>query len=258
MKSITPHKESLMKCLTQLDTITLDEMDQVKLMDRLDTKYWFNSTGLVQVLERVKNDYYILTIDNQLMMPYASTYFDTTRDALYTAHHNGKLNRYKVRRRTYLISGISYLEVKFKSNKGRTVKRRFKTEQQAMELSPIEKEFIAKETPLSVEDLQVSLDNRFQRIMLVNKNFNERCTIDLNLQYSYDEREVMLGDLVIVEIKSERGGGLSPIALALRDLRFKSAGFSKYCVGRTMTDPGVKQNAFKNKLRKINKIIVGG
>lgn len=258
MKSMNSHKEALVKCLSELDPIALDEMDQVKLMDRIDTKYWFHSTSLVEVLERVKNDYYILTIEGLKMLPYASTYFDTEGDALYTAHHNGKLNRYKVRRRTYVVSGISYLEVKFKSNKGRTVKRRFKTEQKEMELSQIEKDFILKETPLPAEDLQVSLDNRFQRIMLVNKNFSERCTIDLNLQFKNDLNDVLLDDLVIVEIKSQRGGSLSALALALRDLRLKSAGFSKYCVGRSMTDPGVKQNAFKNKLRRINKIIEGG
>ena len=42
-------------------------------------------------------------------------------------HQNKKLNRYKIRQREYLISDISFFEIKFKSNKGRTIKKRIKT-----------------------------------------------------------------------------------------------------------------------------------
>ena len=39
-------------------------------------------------------------------------------------HHNGKLNRYKIRFRDYINTKNSFLEVKFKTNKGETIKSR--------------------------------------------------------------------------------------------------------------------------------------
>ncbi len=61
--------------------------------------------------------------------------------------------------------------------------------------------------------------------------------------------------MVIVEIKSEGNSEISALKLALRDHRLKTAGFSKYCIGRTVTDGELKRNAFKNKIRKIEKVI---
>ena len=45
---------------------------------------------------------------------------------LYHDHHNGKLNRYKVRRRRYIDTDTEFLEVKLKNNKKRTIKSRIK------------------------------------------------------------------------------------------------------------------------------------
>ena len=104
------------------DPIRLDEMNEVKLMNRVDRKYWFHLDRLENLLHSIKNDYFILNIDGQSILPYATSYFDTTQNNMYTSHVNGKLNRYKVRRRTYVSTGISFLEVKFKSNKGKTIK----------------------------------------------------------------------------------------------------------------------------------------
>ncbi len=241
--------------LKPFQTIQLHEMEQVKLMNRTDKKFWFHLYDIQQILDAVKDDYLVLAIDGESLLPYATTYFDTNENEMFANHHNGKLNRYKVRKRSYVNSGISFLEIKFKSNKGRTIKKRIPITENGTHFSEEEALFLENTSPYSKNDLKPSLLNNFSRITLVNKNFKERCTIDLNLHFKFKEKELELNEMVIVEIKSEGNSSLSPLALALRDHRIKTSGFSKYCVGRTITDLSLKRNYFKQKIRSIEKML---
>jgi hypothetical protein len=230
-------------------------MSQVKLMNRSDHKFWFSYELLHDMLRCIKNDYYILSINNQVLLPYKTTYYDTLKNDMYVAHHNGKLNRYKIRRRSYIINDISFLEVKFKNNKGRTIKNRIQTNTSNHHFSKKEAEFIREYSPFTCEELTPSLQNKFNRITLVAKNFNERCTIDTNLLFELSESKVDLNNLVVLEIKSDGRLDNSPFENTLKDYRIRSSGFSKYCIGRTIIDPYVKKNAFKKKLRSIEKVL---
>lgn len=237
------------------DSIQLEEMNQVKLMNRTDTKYWFHYKRLQQILKDIKDDYFILEINNESHLPYKTTYYDTPKNNMFSEHHNGKLNRYKVRRRSYVSSGISFLEVKFKNNKGRTIKKRISSEFGNTLFTVQENEFLNQHIPFNPNELSPSLINNFSRLTLVNKNFKERCTIDLNLRFESGDKIIALDDLVIVEIKAEGKSTNSPLAIALREQRIKSSGFSKYCVGCTVTNAVLKRNAFKRKIRSIEKTI---
>ncbi len=239
----------------QFDSIQLEEMDQVKLMNRTDTKYWFHRDHLPKVFSQIENDYLVLKIDNVSEMPYATTYYDTIDSNMFIAHHNGKLNRYKVRRRSYVSTGVSFLEVKFKSNKGRTIKKRIAAEYGNTLFNEQERLFLEHHLPFSPIELYPCLFNKFSRVTLVNKNFKERCTIDLDLHFQNNNKVSKLDNLVIVEIKSDGKSGGSPLAIALREQRIKSSGFSKYCIGSTLTDASLKRNAFKGKIRNIEKTI---
>ena len=48
--------------LDDLQTISLDELDKVKLLDRKDTKFVFNQNQLPSILEKIKPYYRILEI----------------------------------------------------------------------------------------------------------------------------------------------------------------------------------------------------
>lgn len=248
-------QENKFDYLKTFSSIGLDAMQQVKFMSRLDTKYYFHKHVLRELLESIKPYYYILSINNDLILPYQTIYYDTLEDKMFTAHHNGKLNRYKIRRRSYVNSKLSFLEVKFKTNKGRTIKERISTSFNNMQFNAEEAVFLSSHTPFKIDELRPSLINNFSRITLINKNFSERCTIDLHLNFKGNNAPVELDELVIVEIKSEGNAPLSPLSKALRDKRIKVTGFSKYCVGRSYTDFSVKTNAFKAKLRNIQKLI---
>ncbi|PLX02341.1 MAG: hypothetical protein C0595_11040 [Marinilabiliales bacterium] len=242
-----------MQITKSFSSISLDQMDKVKLMNRIDRKYWFNASSLQTVLEEIKNDYYILEISGETAMPYSTIYFDTPENSMFIAHHNGKLNRYKIRKRNYVISDMGFLEIKFKNNKGRTIKRRIPTNNFKSEFSEQEKHFIKQSTPFIADYLNLSLHNKFTRITLVNKNLKERCTIDLNLEFTFKNKHLILNDLAVVEIKADGRSKNSALSLAMRDFRLKASGFSKYCIGKSIVDTEVKRNAFKAKLRYIEK-----
>ncbi len=233
--------------------ILLKQMDQVQLMNRTDRKYWFNREKLQPILNEVADDYFILEVENDNQIRYATRYFDTSNNEMFISHHNGKLNRYKIRKRTYEQSGCSFLEVKFKTNKGRTLKKRIPTETPSGINSLDEIDFLKTNSPYQISKLHEVLVNHFTRITLVNKNLRERCTIDFDLSFESDEQEAALGDLAIVEVKTDNSDKLTPIEIAMRNHNIKSSGFSKYCVGCLLTKKGLKKNAFKEKLRKIEK-----
>ena len=238
----------------QFTNIRLEDMEKVKLMSRTDRKFSFHFEHLQELLRSISDRYYVLEIEGKNEMLYATTYYDTTINKMYTSHHNGKLNRYKIRHRSYISSALSFLEIKFKNNKGKTIKKRIPADFNNPGFTTEEREFVKNNTPFCCEDLKTSLVNEFSRITLVNKNFNERCTIDSNLTYMNDKECISLKNLVVIELKSGDRTLASPLALALRKHRIKTSGFSKYCIGKTLTDTNIKRNAFKKKVRKLEKI----
>ncbi len=233
------------------DPIHIDQMNNVKLMDRTDTKYCVELNQLQDILNEISSDYYALSIENKNQLKYATTYYDTYSRHMYGNHHRGKLNRYKIRKRTYLISDLSFLEIKFKSNKGRTIKNRIEIPQKFQFLTQDEQTFIAENTPYKTHQLYPVLNNNFTRLTLVNKELKERCTIDFNLRFFNDDRLVKLDDLVIVEIKTEKRSENSSLINALRKRKILAGGFSKYCIGLSFIEDSIKKNAFKPKLRAI-------
>ncbi len=106
--------------LDRFPPITLDEMDGVKLQDRVDTKYVFGLATLPAVLDEMLPHYRLLEVDGVRGSHYRSLYFDTPGLRDYRDHHNGRTLRRKVRFREYLGSGLCYLEVKRKTGSGRT------------------------------------------------------------------------------------------------------------------------------------------
>ncbi len=240
--------------IDRMQAISLQEMDSVKLMNRTDRKYWFSASLLADLLGCVAEDYYILELNEQRNMPYSTIYYDTAQDEMYNNHHRGKLNRYKIRRRNYISSEVSFLEVKFKSNKGRTIKVRQRSDFNNTDFDPQEAEFIRGNSPYASCELKKVLENGFRRLMLVSKGMDERCTIDSQLRFVSEGVEMSLEDLVIVEVKSD-GRSKSAIVDALKKMRLKPSGFSKYCVGRSFLDAKLYRNNFKRKHRDIDKKI---
>src|SRR6185369_14319183 len=118
--------ENIKKLLNTFEPITLSEMSDKMLMSRVDTKYVFPQSELPLFLEQIKDDYRVLDVNNVRMSRYESLYFDTENLDLFHKHHRGRSNRHKIRYRKYVESDLNFFEIKFKNNKGRTIKNRVK------------------------------------------------------------------------------------------------------------------------------------
>lgn len=254
------YDERILDLLKELKPITLDEMSSIKLMNRLDTKYVTTKAKLCQLLELVKGKYYVQETNGDLISPYRTTYFDTPDHAMYMQHHSGHCNRKKVRVRTYLSSGdLTFLEVKNKNNHGRTKKKRVRVG--GLDTFRDEEgtgEFVAKYSFFQLENLQEMVQNHFDRVTLVNYGKTERLTIDFNVRFHNYEtgNDSNTGQLVIIELKRD-GNVFSPICNLLRDLHIHPSGFSKYCIGTVLTNPGIKHNNFKMRVRYVSHFVTG-
>ena len=239
--------------LSSFDKISLDEMNGVSLMKRVDTKFILSESQLLKVFSKIQKDYKVLEIDNERLMQYSTLYFDTQNKKCFKEHHNGKLNRYKIRMRKYLVSDLCFLEVKKKNNLGVTNKTRRQIKDFETILSSGSKEFIYNS---QINDLllEPALYNNFNRITLVNKNYPERVTIDTNLSFKSADKEKIFDNLVVIEIKQEGKRLNTVMNKALKLMSILPTNFSKYCLGITNTFDNIKSNRFKEINLKINKL----
>ncbi|MBQ9357069.1 MAG: polyphosphate polymerase domain-containing protein [Prevotella sp.] len=241
--------------LMQMTPITLEEMSGVKLMNRIDTKFVTTMPRLVQLLSMAREDYFVQDIGGERNMLYDTTYFDTSDFDMYKEHQRGHAGRQKLRFRTYVSSNLQFLEIKTKNNRGRTKKKRIEVGD--MDLTDTAKrDFIAQKLKYDVDTLVPHTHNYFRRITLVNRQKTERLTIDTQLQFNnlVTGKSLDMGPLVIVELKRD-GLVSSPVLGMLLNLRIHPHGFSKYCMGAALTNPGLPVNRFKQKLRDVERIL---
>jgi len=248
--------DEIEKLAEAMPPISLAEMGEVKLMNRTDCKYVTDIVTLRVLLQRTRTSYYTQEVAGQRVSPYATTYWDDEKLHMYRQHQTGHVPRRKVRVRTYLASHLSFLEVKNKDNHGRTHKERVKVPSlEAVENEHTGQDFLLAQTGLTFSDLQPTVCNHFNRLTLVNREKTERLTIDFGIEfynYATGEHRTM-PDVVVIELKRD-GRKPSPILPILRDLRIKPAGFSKYCIGASVTTPSLHLGRFKKRLIKIRKV----
>jgi len=244
--------DKIKSVIAQFRKVSLSDLDKVELMNRVDLKFCFHFNQAHLVFESIKDSYSVLEIEGESIFNYYNTYYDTIDNQMYLNHHNGKLNRYKIRVRRYDQTNNCFLEIKFKNNKGRTIKKRMERSGFDSPFNTSELDFVSKLTPFSGDKLSPKIINTFNRITLVNNSFTERVTIDFAPGFKNGEKEVTLHNLVIVEIKQNRANETAQLTQALRSLKVEKQGFSKYCIGRSLTED-IKQNNFKPLLLKISK-----
>ena len=305
----------------RMPTLDLDRIAAVRLMNRVDTKYLVDEALCMELLERAADQYYVQIIDDCRACRYATLYYDTPQWDMYHLHHNRRLTRQKIRTRTYVETGVTYLEIKNKSNKGRTHKRRMALDRSLFAAAATDTaaaDFLRREARYAPETLSPSLATRFVRVTLVNHAMTERLTIDFDLHFDnvraadggnkdmnsrgdmdmnsrgntdMNGRKDMntigrgdmdingcgnngirgmdngfrpaaeashghtasLGRLVVIELKQDALAP-SPMKQILAQLRVKPFKLSKYCIGEALTNPLVKHNRFKAKIRAIGKM----
>lgn len=238
---------------TSFESITLSEMDDVKLMSRTDTKFAFSIKHLPKILSRMGEYYRVLEIDGERVHHYKSLYYDTEDRKFYLDHHNQRVNRNKIRFREYVGSKLTFLEIKLKNNKGKTIKKRTKVKSIPEVLTDKQQNYITKTIGFPLE-LSPKQWINFSRITFVHKTQKERMTMDINLTFKNKMESGDLKNIIIAEVKQERMSRSSDFMRIVKEMSILPMRLSKYCISTLSLNPNLKGNRFKEKLLFINKL----
>ena len=251
--------------LNRFEPISLSEMEGVKLMNRIDTKFVLSRSQLPAILAAAQAEYFVQDIDGVRLATYDTIYYDTDDWDMYIRHHDRQLVRQKIRVRQYVDSDLTFLEIKRKNNKGRTKKKRIaitgfnpsgETVGHNKKADISVADFVAAKSRYTWDAIAPHLQTTFHRITLVNRAKTERLTIDLDLVWTnlLNGTRQTYKDLVIVELKRD-GNQSSPMLRIMDEAHVKPLKISKYCIGSALTTPDIKRNRFKAKIRKIEKLL---
>ncbi|HOZ30554.1 MAG TPA: polyphosphate polymerase domain-containing protein [Bacteroidales bacterium] len=229
---------SIDEILQTFDTVLLEQLDSVKLLNRVDAKYVLKTTLLPEILNNLKNDYFVLEINNKRASHYKTLYFDTPDFCFFYQHQTGRLERTKIRIRTYLETGISFLEIKTKNNHSKTSKERMPILKPEDINDKTCQKFLRKKIDKDTI-LKPVIEVKYSRITLVNKSFSERLTIDTDLNYKIDGKTLEFLGLCIMELKQDKTAK-STVRDVLREKHIFVSSLSKYCLGVASLYPQVK------------------
>ncbi|MDR1527918.1 MAG: polyphosphate polymerase domain-containing protein [Dysgonamonadaceae bacterium] len=235
---------SIDSILEQMHPISLSEMQDIHLMDRVDSKFIAPVALLPELLETAIPYYKVQVNNGKRIASYATQYLDTPALDFFTMHQTGKPNRQKIRIRSYIDSHISFLEIKNRNDRGRTRKIRVPVEIshiQTIDDLHANRSFLEKHSIFDSRHLEPVLGVTFDRITLVNNHVTERVTFDLNLSFlNYRTgSKKTAGPLLILELKQD-GWFPSDFHDILNRFNIKQVSFSKYCMGTALTNPDIK------------------
>ncbi|QPC82031.1 polyphosphate polymerase domain-containing protein [Phototrophicus methaneseepsis] len=254
--SMKPNKDTdLQQALASFSPIHLQDMANVSLLNRIDTKYMMPLSELPQILAQLQTQYRILDIDGTRLNQYHTVYFDESGFTFYNQHHNQYGTRYKVRARQYVDTELMFFEVKHKSNRKRTIKSRLPLDS-ARDLNPAQiNAFVDLYVPVDSTRLEPKLWNDYRRLTLVGKTRPERVTIDLDLAFGWHDDFAELPGIAIAEVKQEKFSQDSAFIQQMRRMGIRSTSFSKYCSGVYLLYEEVKRNNFKPVMRQVSKLV---
>ena len=225
-------------------------------MDRVDTKFLVPSAMVRGLLSELKAHCSVLSVAGRRISHYRTHYYDSPDLRFYHSHHNGVLNRYKVRCRTYVEQRSSFLEVKRKNSKGRTFKRRVAVSEAGLSAIDANGAFLRSCGVSRVEELIDTLRCDYDRVALASEATGERLTIDFNISFRdlHSQHRVVVADLVVVELKQNTLNWSSTLFKVFRRQRLRPCSFNKYCIGLCLLrNPMLKTNRFKETLLKIER-----
>lgn len=244
----------MMSFLNAMNTVSLDELDSVALLNRIDNKYVLNKEQLQYVLPVIEQHYRVLQIESDKIFTYENNYFDTKNLQFYYDHHNGYANRMKVRSRKYIETNTSFFEIKRKEHIDRTSKIREEIDQLISSIDENRKNTVQLLSRKPIADLSVILNNKFNRITFVNKELSERMTLDFNIYFSDEFNQKQFSNLYVLEIKQSKSNARSVITELLKKNNIREQSFSKYIFGVIALKQNVRMNNFLPLLKKINQL----
>ncbi len=232
--------------------VDLDDVrDRAELLDRRDRKYLLAPDELSRFLAELPDRTQVLEMEGLRSFRYRSVYFDTPDLVSYRAAAHGRPRRWKLRVRTYVDSGESWLELKIRDRRGRTVKHRRPRPPVLPEvLAGTERAYAAQvaddaalESAFAAR-LEPALTTSYERTTLLDPLLGSRATIDLCLRGDLPGGgQVLLPDLAIVETKcTDRAGDIDRLlwSMGRRPLRL-----SKYATCLAAARPELPANRWR-------------
>ncbi|GAA5032382.1 polyphosphate polymerase domain-containing protein [Microbacterium fluvii] len=242
--------------LERFAPVALDELvSEAGLLTRVDRKYLVPRGELDAILGAIDEPARVLEIDGARRFGYASVYFDTPDLLSYRMAAQPRRRRFKLRTRSYLDVGTSFLEIKTKGARGTTVKERTEYDPELVDVltDDARDEVAAAFDTIGVaadraDDLLPTLTTRYRRATLLAADGTGRATIDTDLQWiDIDGSGFELPHLAIVETKSPASA--SRIDRMLWRCGHRPASVSKYATGMAALHPGLPHNKWARLLR---------
>ena len=248
----------------RLTTTTLAELNSAAgLLTRVDRKYLVPLTCAQNLVDGLAPHARVLAIDERRRFSYTSTYFDTPGLEAFMFAARKRRRRFKVRTRTYLDSGLCFLEVKTCGARGSTVKRRMGYHaDDASRLTGPGRAFVAaclagagvtgsaaaREVAAALRPV---LATTYERTTLHLPRAEARATIDTALTWrrlgpahltaAISEGEpVTVADIAVVETKNPATP--SPADRALWEAGYRPTRISKYATGMALLHPELPAN----------------
>lgn len=243
-----------------LQPVSLDQINAVAhLQTRIDRKYLLSAAHGWNTICAADPAAQILEIEGQRKFTYHSTYFDTIDLASFHGAAHRRRRRFKVRIRRYSNSQ-SYLEVKTRDGRGRSVKHRnplpvdawdqLREEDLAEVRRILAQEHIELDPAAPNGPLFAMLETRYTRSTIFLPQSGSRVTVDHDLTWRDPSgRQLTLQNLVIIETKSAHAA--SKVDRFLWRTGHRQQRISKYAVGLSLMFPDLPANRWhrtKNKL----------
>lgn len=214
-----------------MNTITLDEAKQIKLFNRTETKYKCDFESACKFMQYLYDNYFVVSENGISLFNYMSVYFDTPELKLYNDHKKGVPTRQKVRIREY-SNGDKYLEIKTKSEDGKTNKQRIPINHMNINANFV---WVKENLKYNIQELNHILNVKYLRLTFISQDYHERITIDFNIEFFnlLNSTNKKIGD-VIIEIKQD-DKCQSKIKEVIKTFNIEETHFSKYYNGLTLT-----------------------
>ncbi len=235
--------------------VSLAELNSgAELLTRTDRKYIVSTEQSTELIAAFADHCAVLEMDARRSFSYATTYHDTPARRLYRDTAHRRPQRFKVRLREYIDSGLWMLEVKTKNGRGRTVKHRmnvagFSTPPQTAH-GPLTDEMVAAIDGVLDTDLTMLLEPAlridFQRTTLLTDAGASRCTIDIGLRGTDPHGRAVAPDMIVIETKS--ADRASEIDRWLWAHGTRPARMSKYCTLTAALDSSLPANHWHRQL----------
>ena len=237
-----------------LPPIGLEELNsEAALQTRVDRKYVL-ATGMARrLLASFSSGMRVLEMDGARSFSYDSVYFDTASLDSYLLAAHGRRRRYKVRTRTYVDSGISFLEVKTEGAREATVKERipYRPEDRSR-LTPEGLDYVRETLTAAVGSLPAGalgpvLETRYHRTTFYLPESGSRATVDTGVTWQRPGQQPwVLDDAVILETKS--GSTAGPLDRHLWAAGVRPSRISKFATGMAALLPDLPANRWNRTL----------